>query len=79
MSPFTDLKYDNLYRYDQETNSNKEIIKIKEFAKKARRTTSKAQRIETLKVIKEVETKLDIKTKLVIGIKTLLDIITITL
>ena len=36
-SPFADLKYNNLYRYSQETNSNKEIIRIKEFAKRAKR------------------------------------------
>ena len=40
---------------------------------------SRAQRIQILKVIKEVKTKLEIKTKLVTGIKTLLNTITITL
>ena len=32
-----------------------------------------------LEIIKEVKTKSDIETKLIMGIKTLLDIITITL
>ena len=36
MSPFVDLEYNNLYRYNQETNNNEEIVKIKEFAKKAK-------------------------------------------
>ena len=45
ISPFADLEYNNLYRYDQETNSNKEIIKIKEFARRAKRAISRAQRI----------------------------------
>ena len=79
MSLFIDLKYDDLYGYNQETDSNKEIIRIKKFAGRAKRAISRAQRIQILEVIKEVETKLDIKTELVIGIKTLLDIITITL
>ena len=60
-------------------NSNNKIIKIKEFAKRAKTAIYRAQRIEIPKIIKEVKTKLNIKTKLVIGIKTLLDIITITL
>jgi len=42
MSPFADLEYNNLYRYDQETNSDKEIIKIKEFARRAKRAISRA-------------------------------------
>ncbi len=42
MSPFTDLKYNNLYRYNQETNSNKEIVKVKEFTVKAKRAIYKA-------------------------------------
>ena len=79
MSLFTDLEYNDLYRYNQETNSNKEIIRIKEFTKRAKRAISGAQRIQILEVIKEVETKSDIETKLVVGIKTLLDTITITL
>ena len=29
MGPFVDLGYNNLYGYSQETNSNKEIIKLK--------------------------------------------------
>ena len=37
-----DLEYNNLYRYDRETNSNKEIIRIKEFFKRAKRVISKA-------------------------------------
>ncbi len=65
--------------YNKETNSDKEITRIKEFAKRAKRAMSKAQRIEIPKVIKEVKTKLNIKTKLVTGIKTPLDIMTITL
>ena len=73
ISLFADPEYNNLYRYDQETNSNNKITKIKEFAKRAKRAINKAQRIKILKVIKEI------KTKLVVGIKTLLDIITITL
>ena len=73
MSLFIDLKYKGLYRYNKETNSNKEITKIKEFTKRAKRAINRAQRIKIFKVIKEVE------TKLVIGIKTLLDTITITL
>ena len=42
MSPFIDLEYDNLYRYNQETNSNKEIIRVKEFTKRAKRAISRA-------------------------------------
>ena len=42
MSPFIDPEYNNLYRYDQETNSNKEIAKIKEFAGRAKGAISKA-------------------------------------
>ena len=79
MSLFIDLEYKGLYRYNKETNSDKKITKIKEFAKRVKKAISGAQRIEIPKVIKEVKTKLDIKTKLVIGIKTLLNIITITL
>ena len=79
MSPFADLGYNDLYRYDQETNSNSKIAEIKEFAGRAKRAISRAQRIQILEVIKEVETELDIETKLVIGIKTLLNIMTITL
>ena len=78
MSLFTDFKYDDLYRYNQETNSDNKIIKIKEFARRAKKAINKAQRIEIPKVIKEVKTKLDIETKLVISIKTQLDMITIT-
>ena len=54
-------------------------MEIKEFAGRAKRAISKAQRIKILKVIKEVETESDIETKLVIGIETLLNTITITL
>ena len=80
MSPFSDPKYnDDLYSWDQETSSDKEIAKVDIFARKVRTTTSRAQRIKILEVIKEVETKLDIEIELVIGIETLLDIITITL
>ncbi len=42
MSLFTDLEYNDLYRYNKETNSEKEIIRIKEFAKRAKRAISKA-------------------------------------
>ena len=79
MSPFVDLEYDNLYRHDQETDSDDEITRIKEFARRAKIVMSRAQRIKILKVIKEVETELDIETKLVMEIKTPLDIMTITL
>ena len=77
MSPFIDLEYNDLYRYNQETNSDKEITEIKEFAGRAKRAISRAQRIQILEVIKEVKTKLEIETKSVMGIKTPLDIITI--
>ena len=79
MSLFMDPKYNDLYGYNQETNSDKEIMGIKEFAGRAKRAISRAQRIQILKVIKEVKTELDIETELVVGIKTPLDIITITL
>ncbi len=36
-SLFTDPEYNNLYKYNQETNSNKEITKIKEFARRAKK------------------------------------------
>ena len=42
MSLFIDLGYNDLYRYNQETNSNEEIIKIKEFARRAKRAISGA-------------------------------------
>ena len=42
MSPFADPEYKGLYRYNKETNSNKEIIRIKEFAKRANRVISRA-------------------------------------
>ena len=42
MSPFVDLGYNNLYRYNKETNGNKEIIRIKEFAKRAKTAISRA-------------------------------------
>ena len=79
MNPFTDPEYDDLYRYNQETNSNKEIVRIKEFTRKAKRAMSGTQRIQILEVIKKVKTKSATETKSVTGIKTLLDIITITL
>ena len=78
-SPFLNLKYNDLYGQDQETSSNKEITRVEEFASRAKIAINRAQRIQILKVIKEVKTKLEIKTKSVMGIKTLLDIITITL
>ena len=78
-SPFSDPKYNNdLYSQDQETSSNKEITKVDIFTNKVRMTISRAQRIRIPEVIKEVETESAIETELVIGIKTLLDIITIT-
>ena len=79
ISPFANLEYDDLYGYNQETDSDREITGIKEFAGRAKRAIYGAQRIEIPKVIKEVKTELDIETKLVIGIETLLDMITITL
>ena len=78
-SPFSDPKYNNLYSQDQKTNSNKEIAKVDVFAGRARKAISRAQRIKILKVIREVETESATETKLVIGIKTPLDIMTITL
>ena len=80
MSLFLDPEYkDNWYGWDQETSSNREITKVNKFTNRARKAISRAQRIKIPEVIREVETKSAIKTKLVIGIKTLLDIITITL
>ena len=79
MSLFLNPKYNDLYSQDQETSSNKEIAKVDIFASRVKMTTSKTQRIKILKVIKEVKTKLVIETKSVMGIKTLLDTITITL
>ena len=40
MSLFTDLEYKGLYRYNEETNSDKEITRIKEFAGRAKRVIS---------------------------------------
>ena len=79
ISLFSDPKYNNLYSQDQETSSDKEIAKVNKFAGRARKAISRAQRISILEVIREVETKSAIETKLVTGIKTLLDIMTITL
>ena len=79
ISPFLGPKYNNLYGWDQKTSSNKEITKVDIFAGRVRITMSGAQRIRILEVIREVKTKSALETKLVIGIKTLLDIITITL
>jgi len=42
ISLFIDPKYNDLYRYSQEINSNKEIIKIKRFAIRAKRAMRKA-------------------------------------
>ena len=42
ISLFADLEYNNLYGYDQETDSNKEIAEIKEFARRAKRAISRA-------------------------------------
>ena len=41
MSLFVDLEYNNLYRYNQETDSNKKIIRVKEFAIRAKRAVCK--------------------------------------
>ena len=43
MSPFSDPKYnDNLYNWDQETSSNKEIAKVDIFAGRVKTTISGA-------------------------------------
>ncbi len=43
MSPFLDPKYNNdLYSWDQETSSNKEITKVDVFAGRVKTTTSRA-------------------------------------
>jgi len=42
VSPFIDLEYNDLYRYNKETNSDKKIIKIKEFTKRAKTAISGA-------------------------------------
>ena len=42
ISPFIDPEYDNLYKYDQETNSNNKIIEIKKFTRRAKRAISRA-------------------------------------
>ena len=36
MSPFSDPKYNNLYSWDQETSSDKEIAKVEEFTSRAK-------------------------------------------
>jgi len=36
MSLFLDPKYNDLYSWDQETSSNKEIAKVEEFAGRAK-------------------------------------------
>ena len=36
ISPFLNPKYNNLYGWDQETSSNKEITKVEEFAGRAK-------------------------------------------
>jgi len=33
---FIDPEYNDLYKYNQETNSDKEIVRIKEFARRAK-------------------------------------------
>ena len=78
MSPFLGPKYNDLYNWDQKTSSDKEIAKVNVFASRVKTTISGAQRIRIPEVIKEVKTKLAIETKSVMGIKTPLDIITIT-
>ena len=42
ISPFLDPKYNNLYSWDQETSSNKEITKVKEFAGRAKIVINRA-------------------------------------
>ena len=42
MSPFLDPEYDDLYGWDQETSSNKEIAKVNAFAGRVRMTISGA-------------------------------------
>ena len=42
MSLFVDLKYSDLYKYSQETNSDKEIAEIERFASRAKRAISEA-------------------------------------
>ena len=42
MSPFIDPKYNDLYRYDQETNSDNKIIRIKEFTRGAKKAINRA-------------------------------------
>ena len=42
ISPFLDPKYNDLYSWDQETSSNKEIAKVKEFASRAKMAISGA-------------------------------------
>ena len=42
ISLFTDPEYKGLYRYNKETNSNKEITRIKEFTGRVKRAISKA-------------------------------------
>ena len=42
MSLFLDPKYNDLYSWDQETSSNKEITKVDIFARRARKAISRA-------------------------------------
>ena len=42
ISLFIDPKYNDLYGWDQETSSNKEIAKVEEFASRARKAISRA-------------------------------------
>ena len=42
ISLFINIKYNNLYKYNQETNSNKEIARIEEFARRAKGAISGA-------------------------------------
>ena len=78
MSLFLDPKYNNLYSWDQETSSNKEIAKVNVFASRAKTAISRAQRIKIPEIIKKIKTKSATETKLITGIETLLDTITIT-
>ena len=41
ISLFINLEYNNLYRYNKETNSNKKFLKIKEFTKRIKRAISR--------------------------------------
>ena len=48
---FTDLEYNKLYWQEYNTNSDKEGVKVKEIASRAKTATRETQRIEILEVI----------------------------